>query len=138
MLFNFFFRNLLTIVAKTSLLCALLFLLSCNKNDLPRILNRTCLTTQHHDLIIGNIDVYIKYNATDFNFPGWEDLLEYDTSFTTNSEGFGCIENLPIGKHWVAGLGFDETIKRAIKGRIFIDVTFENPEVNEILYVGEE
>lgn len=111
---------------------------SCNKQDGPRILNSTCVTTKHHDLIIGNLDVYIKYDATDFNFPGWEDLAEYDTVFTTDSQGMGCIENLPVGKHWLVGLGFDPLINQAIKGRAFVDITFEEPELDLILYVGEE
>lgn len=116
----------------------LLGIFACNRKDAPRILNRTCITTQHHDLIIGNIDIYLKYDASDFNFPGYEDLAEYDTLFSTNIEGFGCIENLPIGKHWMIGLGFDDKINQAIKGRKFIDISFENPEINEVLFVGEE
>ena len=123
---------------KKLLFCLPFLLFSCRKNDAPRILNRTCVTTQHHELIVGNIDVYVKYDATDFNFPGWEDLAEYDTLFTTNIEGKGCIENLPIGKHWLVGLGFDNQINLAIKGRAFVDISFENPEVDLILYVGEE
>lgn len=116
----------------------LCLLLACQKNDAPRILNQTCVTTQHHELIIGDIDVYVKYDATDFNFPGWEDLTEYDTVFTTNAVGHGCINNLPIGKHWLVGLGFDNQINQAIKGRAFVEISFENPEVDMILYVGEE
>ena len=112
--------------------------LACQKNDVPRILNQTCVTTQHHELILGDIDVYVKYDATDFNFPGFEDLAEYDTVFTTNADGRGCINNLPIGKHWLVGLGFDPAINLAIKGRAFVNITFENPEVDMILYVGEE
>lgn len=114
------------------------FFLACRQKETLRILNKTCVTTQHHDLIIGDIDVYIKYDATDFNFPGWEDLAEYDTVFTTNAVGNGCITNLPIGKHWLVGLGFDTAINTAIKGRIFLDISFEKPEVDLILYVGEE
>lgn len=112
--------------------------LACQKKESPRILNRTCVTTQHHELIIGDIEVYIKYDATDFNFPGWEDLAEYDTVFTTNADGRGCITNLPIGKHWLVGLGFDSAINLAIKGRAFVDISFENPDIDRILYVGEE
>lgn len=115
-----------------------LFFLSCQKEETPRIFNRTCITTQHHELIIGDIDVYVKYNATDFNFPGWEDLAEYDTVFTTNAVGKGCIENLPIGKHWLVGLGFDDAINLGIKGRAFVDISFAEPEIDMILYVGEE
>jgi len=116
----------------------LCLLLACQKNDAPRILNQTCVTTQHHELVIGDIDVYVKYDATDFNFPGWEDLAEYDTVFTTNATGRGCINNLPIGKHWLVGLGFDAQINQAIKGRVFVNISFENPEIDMILYVGEE
>ena len=112
--------------------------LACQKSESVRVLNQTCVTTQHHELIIGDIDVYVKYDATDFNFPGWEDLAEYDTVFTTNAAGRGCITNLPIGKHWLAGLGFDPAINLGIKGRAFVDVSFDNPEVEMILYVGEE
>lgn len=119
------------------LLIALAFF-ACQKDNGPRILNRTCVTTQHHELIIGDIDVYVKYDATDFNFPGWEDLAEYDTVFTTNSQGKACIENLPTGRHWLVGLGFDPAINLAIKGRKFVDITFEAPEIDLILYVGEE
>lgn len=112
---------------------------ACQKNDAaPRILNRTCVTTQHHELIIGNIDVYIKYDATDFNFPGYEDLAEYDTVFATNPEGLGCISNLPTGRHWFVGLGFDEIINLPIKGRRFVDISFDTPEQDLILFVGEE
>jgi len=125
---------------KKSILCLfiLCFFLSCQKSEGPRVLNQTCVTPQHHELIIGDIDVYVKYDATDFNFPGWEDLAEYDTVFTTDANGRGCITNLPIGKHWLVGLGFDPAINLAIKGRAFVEVSFENPEIDMILYVGEE
>ena len=116
----------------------LCFVLACKKSDSLRVLNQTCVTTQHHELIIGDIDVYVKYDATDFNFPGWEDLAEYDTVFSTNAVGRGCITNLPIGRHWLVGLGFDNQINQAIKGRAFLDVSFETPEIDMILYVGEE
>ena len=116
----------------------LLLFTACQKETGPRILNRTCVTTQHHELTIGNIDVYVKYDATDFNFPGWEDLAEYDTVFTTNAAGLGCIENLRTGSHWFAGLGFDDKINLGVKGRDIVDITFENPELDLILYVGEE
>jgi len=118
------------------LLC--LCLLACRKETGPIIYNRTCVTTQHHEKIISNIEVYVKYDADDFNFPGWVDLAEYDTVFTTNAVGRGCIDNLPIGKHWVAGLGEDESIGQRVKGKIFVDISFENPEIDAILYVGEE
>ena len=115
-----------------------LCLLACQKDTGPIIYNRTCVTTQHHEKIIGNIDVYVKYDADDFNFPGWVDLAEYDTVFTTDAVGKGCIDNLPIGKHWVVGLGEDESIGQRVKGRIFANISFERPEIDTILYVGEE
>lgn len=123
---------------KLLFLLPILALSFCKKEAAPRIFNRTCVTTQHHDLIIGDIKVYVKYNATDFNFPGYEDIAEYDTVFTTNAQGKGCIENLPIGKHWLVGIGFDPAINQGIEGRDFVEVSFENPEVDMILYVGEE
>ncbi len=123
---------------KKNIFLLFLTLFACQQQENSIIYNRTCITTQHHELIIGNIDVYIKYNATDFNFPGWEDLAEYDTAFAINSTGSGCIDNLPIGKHWVAGLGFDDKIQRSVKGRMFIHITFEHPEIDTVLYIGEE
>ena len=116
----------------------LLSVFACNKETTPVIYNRTCVTTQHHEQIIGNIEVYVKYDADDFNFPGWVDLAEYDTVFTTNAAGKGCIDNLPIGTHWVVGLGTDASINQQVKGRIFVTITFEQPKIDAILYVGEE
>jgi len=113
-------------------------LLACRKEATTITYNRTCISTQHHEQIIGNIDVYVKYDADDFNFPGWIDLAEYDTLFKTNAAGKGCIDNLPIGKHWVVGLGTDERINQQVKGRMFVNITFERPQIDTILYVGEE
>ena len=133
-----YFFQIINLIKRPFFFLMVCFIFACQKNDGPRILNRTCVTTQHHDLIIGNIEVYVKYDATDFNFPGWEDLAEYDTVFSTNSAGMGCIENLRTGKHWLVGLGFDEAINLPIKGRTFVEITFEEPELDLILYVGEE
>ncbi|MEM6318406.1 MAG: hypothetical protein AAF960_12105 [Bacteroidota bacterium] len=123
---------------KKLLFILLLGFVACQSKPTVRTLNRTCVTTQHHELIIDDIDVYIKYDATDFNFPGWEDLAEYDTVFTTDAVGRGCMDNLPIGTHWFVGLGFDEDINFAVKGRALVDISFAEPEVDFILYVGEE
>jgi len=115
-----------------------ILLCACKKEKAAVILNQTCVTTQHHELIIGNIDIYIKYDASDFNFPGYEDLAEYDTIFSTNRVGMACINNLPTGRHWMVGLGYDETLKLPVKGRTFLNISFEQPEQEIILYVGEE
>jgi hypothetical protein len=82
--------------------------------------------------------VHIKYDATDFNFPGFEDLAEYDTTFTTNAEGYGCIDNLPTGKHWFVTLGTEAGTNLMVKGTAFVTISFEQPEIDTILYVGEE
>ena len=92
--------------------------------------------TQHHNEIIPNIHIYVKYFTTDF--PGFDDMENFDTVIVSNSSGRASLRNFPLGNHWFVGVGFDEKIKEQVYGGLDVTFNLRNLMVDTILYVGEE
>ncbi|NND07373.1 MAG: hypothetical protein HKN87_13430 [Saprospiraceae bacterium] len=108
--------------------------ISCNKGG-----DRTthlCFTTQHHDLIIPNISIYVKYAATDF--PGYEPIEQFDNTLVSDENGRVCMSNFPLGNHWFVAIGYDELIREQVIGAMMIRFDLSHLSADTILYVGEE
>ena len=86
-----------------------LVLISCSSiGSSPR--TQACFTTQHHEKIIPNIEVYVKFNTTEF--PGYVDLDQFHMQLTSDANGRVCFNDIPLGNHWFVGIGYDEEIGR--------------------------
>jgi hypothetical protein len=121
-------------VYRYMLFCFILLWLSCNKSaDLRTSL---CFTTRHHDLVIPDITIYIKYNSE--VFPGFDPEHNFDTSSTSNKLGQVCMHDFPLGNHWFVGFGYDSLIRQQVYGALDIEFNLRNLRVDTILFVGEE
>jgi hypothetical protein len=112
------------------------FISGCEDTFGPKQTTTIDLVTQHHDEIIPNIDIYVKYFTTDF--PGFDNLETFDTILISNAAGRATLRNFPLGQHWFVGIGFDEKIKEQVYGAMDITFNLRNLTVDTILYVGEE
>ena len=92
--------------------------------------------TRHHDEIIPNIEIYVKYFVTDF--PGYEQFETFDTVLISSSSGRASLRNFPLGHHWFVAIGFDEKIREQVIGNIDLTFNLRNLQVDTIMYVGEE
>jgi hypothetical protein len=100
---------------------------------------RLCIRTQHHDVLIPNANIFIRYN-TDI-YPGYEQPATYfDTTFQTNASANACLPAIPVGKHWLIAYGADMIGGQAIpvfgSMRLEIDLTGK-AIIDTILYVSE-
>ncbi len=116
------------------LLIILAFSLACNRSNELR--THLCFTTQHHEKIIPDITIYIKYDNE--VFPGFDPPKNFDTSIDSDSKGRVCIQDFPLGNHWFVGLGYDPEIGQQVYGAMNLRFDLRNLKVDTILYVGEE
>ncbi len=54
-----------------------------------------CFVTQHHEEIIPNIKIYVKYRTDEF--PGYDSDLSFDAIWESDSRGQICVQGLPLG-----------------------------------------
>jgi hypothetical protein len=106
-------------------LLILFFSLSCKKNQLG---GKSTVKgkVMHHEKIIPNAIVYIKFNAKEF--PG-EDASNYSTSVRADNEGsysFKCYK----GDYYLYGVGFDNSINKAVVGGLPVHI--RNKETVEV------
>lgn len=111
----------------------LLTLLGCSGNDLR---TRVCFTTHHHEKVIPNITIWVKFNSE--TFPGWDPPYNFDTSIESDENGRVCMNDFPLGHHWFVGFGYDPEIGQQVIGSWDYEFNLRNLEVDTILYVGEE
>lgn len=95
-----------------------------------------CFTTQHHDLVIPNITIYVKYATTEF--PGYEPLDQFNKVLVSDENGRVCMSDFPLGNHWFIAVGYDELIREQVIGNIMIRFDFRQLQADTVLYVGEE
>ncbi len=117
-----------------SLLLLLTFSLACNKGEALR--THLCFTTQHHEKVIPDITIYIRYNSD--VFPGFDPPKNFDTFVVSDSKGRVCIQDFPLGNHWFVGFGYDPEIREQVYGAMDIRFDLRNLKVDTVLYVGEE
>ena len=109
--------------------------MSCNQAD-PNLRTQACFTTQHHNQIIPNIAVYVKFDAIDF--PGYDNFNQFNLMQTSDRNGRVCFNDIPLGNHWFVAIGYDEEIREQVIGNIDIRFDLSNLRIDQILYVGEE
>jgi len=97
---------------------------------------KVCFLTKHHEEVIPNITIYVKYRADDF--PGYDPDLRFDAVWESDSQGRICMERLPLGHHWFVAIGYDEKIREQVIGSVDLLFDLRNLQYDQILYVGEE
>jgi hypothetical protein len=110
-------------------------LTDCTRAD-PNLRTEACFTTQHHEKVIPNIDVYVKFQTT--AFPGYDHFEQFNIMKTSDANGRVCFRDLPLGDHWFVAIGYDEGIREQVIGSIDLRFDLKNLKVDQILYVGEE
>ncbi len=95
-----------------------------------------CFTTQHHENVIPNIDVFVKFHTVEF--PGYFPEEQFDLKLTSDAQGRVCFRDFPLGSHWFVGIGFDEEIREMVIGNNNYHFDLNNLKVEDILFVGEE
>ncbi|NND32294.1 MAG: hypothetical protein HKN76_06845 [Saprospiraceae bacterium] len=95
-----------------------------------------CLITQHHDKVIPDITIYVKFNTDDF--PGYDPPEQFDRVIVSDAQGKVCLSDFPLGHHWFVGIGYDEEIREQVIGNIDLYFDLRNLSAEAILYVGEE
>lgn len=108
------------------------FLSACKKNQLG---GKSTIKGQvtHHETMIPNAIVYIKFNAKEF--PG-KDVSTYDAYSTTGADGtyeFKCYK----GDYYLYGVGYDEAISKTVAGGLPVHIR-NNEMVTMDVAVTEE
>jgi hypothetical protein len=112
----------------------MLSLLACNKSNELR--TSICFTTQHHDEVIPNISIFVKYSTQDF--PGYDPPEQFDDVIISDAQGKVCLNDFPLGHHWFVAIGYDELIREQVIGNMDLTFDLRNLKVDTIMYVGEE
>lgn len=92
-------------------LAVFVLLSACKKNQLGGKSTIKGRVT-HHEIVIPNAIVYIKFNAKEF--PG-KDVSTYDAYYTTGADGtyeFKCYK----GDYYLYSVGYDDAIARTVAG----------------------
>ena len=110
---------------------------ACNKDNTGPIFlsTKVCFKTQHHERAVSPIDVYIQYGAT--GFPGYENLSVFDTMIVTDEFGDVCFPSVPLGKHYVVGIGYDDLLQEPVRGSLPFEITNLRVPWDTILYISE-
>lgn len=90
-------------------------------------------TVKHHDELIPNAIVYIKYGAKEF--PG-SDVSKYDESTVAGANGYYEFQNLRKGYYYLYGVGYDITIVAEVTGGIGIKLNY-NQDISSDVPVTE-
>lgn len=110
-----------------------LFLLgACKKNQLGGKSTIKGLV-MHHETVIPNAIVYIKFNAKEF--PG-KDVTKYDSYFKTGADGSYEFKTYK-GDYYLYGVGYDNGISKAVTGGLPVHIR-NNETVNADLAITEE
>ncbi len=85
---------------------------------------------KHHNSIIPNCVVYIKYGATEF--PG-TNTANYDASVTADANGRYEFSGLRKGNYYLYGLGYDNSISEVVKGGISVKLKYNKINTIDVL-----
>ena len=114
-----------------------LLAVSCGKDE-PRYFDatsRVTLKVQHHEDVLPQIEVYIQYNAE--QFPGYDNYSVFDTMIVSDEFGDAVFPQVPIGRHWAIGYGFDENVGEPVRGQVAFEITKFGVPWDSTLYVSE-
>ena len=78
-------------------------------------------SVRHHETLIPNSTVYIKYNATEF--PG-TDIGKYDASVTTGADAQYQFKDLRKGDYYLYGVGYDNAGAYIVTGGIAVKLKY--------------
>ncbi len=115
---------------KTTILFALFLSLvftSCKKNGTGGDATIT-MTVKHHDLIIPEATIYIKYDAKDL--PG-TDLSAYDDNVKADANGYAKFEGLLKGDYYLYSVGYDSSISETVNGGLGVVIS-KRSEIKEV------
>ena len=118
-----------------AILLTMIFFWGCYPGE-DALRTELCFTTQHHELIIPNINIYVKFNTT--TFPGYDPDASFDRTLVSDANGRVCMKDFPLGEHWFVGIGYDEIIREQVIGQMRLRFDLTQLKVDTILYVGEE
>lgn len=99
---------------------------------------KICIKTSHHGQPIPHATVYIKYNID--TFPGYHQPPSYfDDTFITGDDARGCVEPVPLGRHWIIAFGYDSLhLPHPVYGSMRAEINLEShPVLDTTLYVSE-
>lgn len=86
-------------------------------------------SVKHHDKLIPNSVVYIKYGSTEF--PG-TDVSKYDASFPTGADAHYEFKDLRKGDYYLYGFGYDNAIMGTVSGGVGIKLKYNKAIVTDI------
>lgn len=111
-------------VAVSIFLPAILFLVSCKKNELG---GKSVVsgTVKHHSKVISGATIFIKFGAKDF--PG-SDTLTYDSKVSCDASGNFKIDDFYKGDYYLYAVGKDYAIPYPYFVKGGITVTLRNNE----------
>ncbi len=99
---------------------------------------KICVQVKHHTWNIPDAKVYIKYNSD--TFPGYDKgPAFFDAVFVVGKDAKGCLEPIPVGRHWLVARGYDSLYTpHNVFGSLRVDISLDKkPKVDTILYVSE-
>ncbi len=111
-------------------------LVSCKSKYDPGLTGEAILSgkVMHHDDIIPNAIVYLKFGALEFPGP---DSSDYDIVIAANSDGFYIIENLNAGFYYLYSTGIDTGNSQAVNGGVPMEIRRKKSEVEMDIPVTE-
>jgi hypothetical protein len=123
-------------------LVAAIFAVSCGKDDengsgVVKGTNKLIVSVVHHTYSIPGIEVYLKYNATEF--PG-TDTTKYEWMDLSDNSGIAEFENLFEGNYFIYAKGLDQQIGLFVAGAsqvVLNSSSITNNEAYVTLYVTE-
>jgi hypothetical protein len=86
-------------------------------------------SVKHHDRLIPNAVVYIKYGAK--NFPG-TDVALYDASTTADGNAHYEFKNLRKGDYYLYGVGYDNQGGYIVTGGIGVELKYNKETTTDV------
>lgn len=86
-------------------------------------------TVKHHNTLIPNAIVYIKYGATEF--PGTNTTV-YDASITADAKAHYEFKDLRKGDYFLYGVGHDVNISEIVLGGIGVKLKYNQETITDI------
>lgn len=99
---------------------------------------KICVKTSHHGQPIPHAKIRVKYNVD--TFPGYDRPDGYfDAVFETGADARGCVEPVPVGRHWIVAIGYDSLhFPYNVYGSMVANIALNtHPVLDTILYVTE-
>jgi hypothetical protein len=103
-------------------------MISCTKEG-PGGKSSVAGSVKHHDALIPEAIVYIKYGATEF--PG-KDVSKYDASTIADANAFYEFKNLRKGDYYLYSVGWDVTMPGEVTGGVGVKIKYNQQKYTDI------